>query len=40
MEAVLTNGVDCIGGGIESFYRNYRKDDPVYVRIHTEISNN
>ena len=39
MEAVLTNGVDCIGRGIESFYRNYRKDDPVYVRIHTEISN-
>lgn len=39
MEAVLTNRVDCIGKGILSFYPNDRKDDLVYVRIHTETSN-
>ena len=39
MEAILTNGVDCLALVEESFHRNFRKDEdkPIYIRIRTEI---
>lgn len=39
MEAILTNGVDCVALLEESFQPNFRKDEdkPIYIRIRTEI---
>lgn len=34
MEAVLTNGVDCVGRGIEFFYRN-KDEGEIYIRMYT-----